>query len=55
MQTLKNYINGKWVDSKSIETIDVVNPATGEVLAKVPYGRATALDVQQAAESGHKA
>ena len=29
------FINGKWVDSSSSETIDVENPATGEVIATV--------------------
>ena len=33
---LKNYINGEWVDAKSTETLDVPNPATGKILAKVP-------------------
>ena len=33
---LKNYINGEWVDAQSTETLDVPNPATGEILAKVP-------------------
>ncbi len=31
-----NYINGNWVDPKSAETIDVINPATGELLAQTP-------------------
>ncbi|MGB1160627.1 MAG: NADP-dependent succinate-semialdehyde dehydrogenase [Alphaproteobacteria bacterium] len=30
------YINGQWMDAKSGETIDVTNPATGEVLGTVP-------------------
>ena len=30
------YINGRWVESNAAEWQDVVNPATGEVLAKVP-------------------
>ena len=34
--TLKNYINGEWVDSVSTETRNVVNPATTEVIAQVP-------------------
>jgi malonate-semialdehyde dehydrogenase (acetylating)/methylmalonate-semialdehyde dehydrogenase len=33
---LKNYINGEWVESKSSDLRDVHNPATGEVIAKVP-------------------
>ena len=31
-----NYINGHWQDSAATEWQDVVNPATGEVLARVP-------------------
>lgn len=30
------YINGNWVDAASGETIDVTNPATGEVLGTIP-------------------
>lgn len=33
---LKNYINGEWVDAKGKDILDVPNPATGELLAKVP-------------------
>ncbi|MDR7073575.1 CoA-acylating methylmalonate-semialdehyde dehydrogenase [Fictibacillus barbaricus] len=33
---LKNYINGQWVASNSTEDLEVPNPATGEVLARVP-------------------
>ncbi|MDE3237315.1 MAG: CoA-acylating methylmalonate-semialdehyde dehydrogenase [Bacteroidota bacterium] len=48
MHTLKNYINGSWQDSRSKETIDVVNPATAEVLAHVPFGAQAATDVADA-------
>ncbi len=30
------YINGKWADADSGKTIDVTNPATGEVLGTIP-------------------
>jgi succinate-semialdehyde dehydrogenase/glutarate-semialdehyde dehydrogenase len=30
------YINGEWVDADSGKTIDVTNPATGEVLGTIP-------------------
>jgi len=33
---VSQYINGCWVESNAAEWQDVVNPATGEVLAKVP-------------------
>jgi malonate-semialdehyde dehydrogenase (acetylating)/methylmalonate-semialdehyde dehydrogenase len=36
ISVLKNYVNGEWVASKSTNTLDVVNPATTEVLARVP-------------------
>lgn len=42
--TLKNYIGGKWIDAEGAGLHDVVNPATGEVLAEVPFSTATHLD-----------
>jgi len=33
---LKNYINGEWVESKSDQVLDTMNPDTQEPLAKVP-------------------
>ena len=48
MNLLQNYINGEWVNSVGSESINVVNPATQEVLAKVPYGKDTQKDVAQA-------
>ena len=35
--TVKLLIDGKFVDSKTSEWHDVVNPATQEVLAQVPF------------------
>ena len=48
MEILKNYINGQWSESKEKNTIDVVNPANQEVLARVPYGAGTAKDTEEA-------
>src|ERR1700723_2730504 len=45
---LTNYINGQWTDSHATEWRDVVNPATGEVLASVPL--ADAAEVNAAVE-----
>ena len=42
----KQFIGGEWVESSSGETIEVLNPATGEVIAEVP--RATEEDVARA-------
>jgi malonate-semialdehyde dehydrogenase (acetylating)/methylmalonate-semialdehyde dehydrogenase len=44
--TLKNYIDGDWVESKSDTLLDVTNPATGEVIAKVPLS--TPAEMEQA-------
>ncbi len=35
--TVKMLLDGKFIDSKSTEWHDVVNPATQEVLAQVPF------------------
>lgn len=51
MEILKNYINGKWVGSKEHSTFDVTNPATQEIMGKVPYGPATADDLALAVEA----
>ncbi len=42
----KMFIGGEFVDSSSAETMEVLNPATGEVIAEVPRG--TADDVERA-------
>jgi malonate-semialdehyde dehydrogenase (acetylating)/methylmalonate-semialdehyde dehydrogenase len=55
MENLSNYIDGTWVRSKETNTTDVVNPASQEVLGKVPYGNNTALDVAVAVEAASKA
>ena len=47
--TLQNYIGGNWVPSKSNQTLDVKNPATGEILAKVPLSVSADVDAAVAA------
>lgn len=44
IKVVKNFIGGKWVESKSGKTEDVFNPATGEVIAKVPISSTEELD-----------
>lgn len=51
--TLKNYIDGKWVKSVGKETIPVMNPATGKAISNVPVGKKK--DIINAAEAAHKA
>lgn len=55
MEVLKNYINGKWVVSKETHTVDVLNPASQEVLGKVPSGKNTAVDVDTAVKHASEA
>ncbi|NUP52780.1 MAG: aldehyde dehydrogenase family protein [Catenulispora sp.] len=43
------YIGGKWIPSASATTLDVLNPATEEVLAVVPAGGAADVDAAVAA------
>src|SRR5579859_6554992 len=50
---LTNYINGQWTDSHAAEWRDVVNPATGEILASVPL--ADAAEVNAAVEAASAA
>ncbi len=38
MPTYKQYINGEWSDASNGKTWDVINPATEELLATVPFG-----------------
>ena len=46
METLKAYINGKWVTSKTTEYTPVYDPSTGEVIAQAP--RCTPEEIEQA-------
>ena len=48
----KQYINGEWVDSASGETIDVINPATEEVMGKIAKGNEE--DVNKAVDAADK-
>jgi acyl-CoA reductase-like NAD-dependent aldehyde dehydrogenase len=50
---MKLFIGGKWVESDSKEQIDVISPATGKLLARIPH--ASTSDVARAVESGRAA
>lgn len=49
----KLLINGEWVESKTTEWQDIVNPATQQVLARVPF--ATADEVNAAIDAAQRA
>ncbi|MFL6563110.1 MAG: aldehyde dehydrogenase family protein, partial [Bacillus sp. (in: firmicutes)] len=42
---LKNFINGEWVNSISVQTLDVPNPATNELLTRVPVSTKEDVDL----------
>jgi len=50
---LDNYVGGRWVPSTSSEALDVTNPASGDVLARVPLSSAADLDA--AVSAAHEA
>jgi gamma-glutamyl-gamma-aminobutyraldehyde dehydrogenase len=49
----KAFIDGKFVDAKSGKTFETLNPATGQVLAKV--GECDSADVDSAVEAARRA
>src|SRR3954452_12878566 len=53
VSSYKNIVGGEWVDSASGETMEVLNPATGETIAEVPRG--TQADVDRAVEAAKQA
>lgn len=50
---IKHYINGEWVASVATESVDVINPANGKLLAQCPLG--TAADVDRAVAAAQAA
>src|ERR1700754_2920346 len=52
-RVLENYIDGAWAPSSSQELLDVTNPATGEVIARVPLS--TADEVEDAVRAARAA
>ncbi len=49
VKSIQNYVGGEWVLPKSDQTEEVLNPATGEVIARVPIS--SQEDVDQAVEA----
>ena len=49
----ENFVGGEWVGAVDGETMEVLNPATGEVIAEVPAS--TAKDVDRAVAAAKKA
>lgn len=53
VKVLRNYINGEWVESLSDKSLEVRNPATAEVIARVPLS--SAEEVEKAVQSAKNA
>jgi betaine-aldehyde dehydrogenase len=53
MRKYQMYIDGQWVEAASGRTFEVMNPATGEAMARVP--EAGAADVDRAARAARRA
>jgi 1-pyrroline dehydrogenase len=51
--TYKNFVGGEWIDAASGETMEVINPATGETIADVP--KCNTEDVDRAVAAAKKA
>ncbi|MDZ7957532.1 MAG: CoA-acylating methylmalonate-semialdehyde dehydrogenase [Aulosira sp. DedQUE10] len=47
--SLPNYINGQWCASSATDYLDAINPATAEILAKVPISPASEVNQAVAA------
>ncbi|MBM3812621.1 MAG: CoA-acylating methylmalonate-semialdehyde dehydrogenase [Acidimicrobiia bacterium] len=55
LSPIPNFINSVWTPSAATEALDVVNPATAAVLAKVPLSPASEVDAAvQAAEAAYR-
>ncbi len=52
IRTVKNYINGEWVEAKCSGLLDVENPSMGEVIARLPLSTAEEVDKAVAAARG---
>ncbi|MBA4380679.1 MAG: methylmalonate-semialdehyde dehydrogenase (CoA acylating), partial [Anaerolinea sp.] len=56
MEKILNFINGEWVESKAAEFIDVVNPATAELIGRTPLCSKAEVDAAaQAAQAAFPA
>lgn len=46
MKTVKNYVNGRWIEPESNGFLDIENPSTGQVIGKTPLS--TVAEVNRA-------
>lgn len=55
MEILRNYINGQWRNSAENNVLQVLNPASQNVIGKVPVGANCSKDVDEAVASAKRA
>jgi malonate-semialdehyde dehydrogenase (acetylating)/methylmalonate-semialdehyde dehydrogenase len=53
VETLRNFLGGRWIESRTRDFLDVYNPARGEVIARTPLS--TGEDVDAAVAAAKKA
>ena len=53
IKTLKNYVNGKWIEPETNKYLNVENPSTGEILAQSPLS--STADTDRAIQAAHEA
>lgn len=44
MKTVKNYVNGQWIEPENSGFLDVENPSTGQVIGKTPLSTVTEVN-----------
>ena len=44
VETMKNYVNGLWLEPENTGHLDVENPSTGQTIARVPFSTAAEAD-----------
>ena len=44
VESIRNYVEGVWVQSASTERVPVINPGTGEELSRTPLSLASEVD-----------
>ncbi len=44
LRPVRDYVGGRWIEPKTAAHADVLNPATGDLLARVPMGGAADVD-----------
>ena len=45
MEQYKNFIDGKWIESESKETIKVDDPANGKIIGEISCAKKTEVDL----------